>query len=224
MQKTVALVSGGIDSVAMLHKYHAAGHQVHCLFVNYGQRQINEYAMLCRQVELLGLKIKIADLRAIGPLFGQNALTDAAVELPKGPGDLASMLPVWVPNRNTIFVSLAYAWAVTLKADNVAIGINANREGLHQYPDTTPTFIWYSMQLNQEATGTKIQLLAPWATTPKTEVIQEALKLGVPLEYTWSCYNNLHRQCGLCAACQKRKAAFQLLHIQDPAPYIHNGG
>ncbi len=217
----VVLLSGGMDSATVLAIAKAEGFTLYALSFRYGQRHAAELDAAKRVADAAGHvehRIVTVDLR----LFGGSALTDDAIRVPKDLGD--GGIPVtYVPARNTIFLSFALAWAETLGASDVFIGVNALDYG--GYPDCRPEYLRAYERMASLATGAAVegrqhlQIHAPLIELTKAQIIQRGLELGVDFSLTWSCYDPAPsgHPCHSCAACQLRAQGFAAVGIHDPA-------
>lgn len=222
MRKAVILLSGGLDSTTTLAMAKEQGFECYALNFDYGQRHRAELSAAKRVAELLGVKeyrvIKF-DLSAIGG----SALTDSSIDVP---GQLTEGIPVtYVPARNTIFLSLALAWAEVLQANDIFIGVNA--VDYSGYPDCRPEYINAFENLANLATkagveGKYAHIRTPLIDLSKAEIIQAGLRLGVDYVQTVSCYSadDEGRACGICDACRFRTAGFKEAGIKDPTRYL----
>lgn len=220
----VVLLSGGLDSSTVLALAREAGHACHALSFDYGQRHRDELEAAAQVAQAFGaVKHVVAriDLRE----FGGSALTDAAIAVPKGRAAeaMAQGIPVtYVPARNTVFLSFALAWAETLGASDVFIGVNAlDYSG---YPDCRPEYIAAFETLANLATRAgvegrqRLKIHAPLITLSKAQIVREGLRLGVDYALTRSCYDpgDLGRPCGACDACLLRAKGFAEAGVADP--------
>lgn len=226
-RKAVILVSGGLDSTTVLAMAKAQGYEPYALSFQYGQRHSVELEAAQRVAQHFGVKEhKTAqiDLR----LFGGSALTDdIAVPKDRSAEEMASEIPItYVPARNTIFLSFALAWAETLKAYDIFIGVNVlDYSG---YPDCRPEFIRAFEELANLATaygvegGQRIRIHTPLINMSKADIIREGLALGVDYSVTLSCYDPSPEgeACGACDACHLRQKGFSENGMKDPAPYV----
>jgi len=129
---------------------------------------------------------------------------------------LREHMALYVPNRNIIFLALAYAYAQVKRAQAVAIGVEAGEDAL--FPDNSPGVLdAYSAM--QKLVIADVMLLSPLENLMKSEVIRLGAALGVDFAYTWSCYDKQRIHCGVCRACAGRKAAFAQTDIPDPTVY-----
>lgn len=214
----VAIISGGMDSVTLVHKLLSEGHRPHLLSFDYGQRHVKELQYALWTAEALGLHWSLVDLTAITDLISSSALTNKNIEVPEGHYSSDNMAVTVVPNRNMTMLSIAAAVAVSNKYHYVALGIHAGDH--EQYPDCRSGFLnrCYStiMAANEGFIDPCFELLAPFINRTKAEIADFAFELDVPLEMTWSCYKGGDNHCGKCATCTERLEAI------DEASNKHN--
>ena len=225
-KNAVVLVSGGLDSTTVLAIAKHEGYRVNALSFRYGQRHAVELEAARRVASAMNVDrhvIADIDLRA----FGGSALTDA-IDVPKhaSAADLGQGIPVtYVPARNTIFLSFALAWAETLNASDLFIGVNAlDYSG---YPDCRPEYIAAFETMANLATkagveGTsRFKIHAPLMTLDKAGIIRRGLELGVDYRLTHSCYDPTPtgESCGTCDSCLLRLKGFQEAGLTDPIAY-----
>jgi len=220
--KAVVLLSGGLDSATVLAIAKAAGFAPYALSFRYGQRHGIELERAREVAAALGAvdhAVVEFDLRR----FGGSALT-ADIAVPKDrPVGTAHDIPVtYVPARNTIFLSFALAWAETLGASDVFVGVNAlDYSG---YPDCRPEYIAAFEAMANLATkagveGTQtLKIHAPLIAMTKAQIIRRGLELGVDYGITSSCYDpGPHGEpCGRCDSCQLRARGFADAGLPDP--------
>jgi len=217
-KKAVVLLSGGLDSSTCLYKAIEDEYVTYALCFDYGQRHIKEVESSIRIAEKAGAifkKIRI-DLRQIGG----SALTDNT-EVPMG-REMKEIVndipPTYVPARNTIFLSIALGFAEVVGADAIYIGANViDNPG---YPDTTPRYIeayqnLINVAIKKTVEGGRIEIRTPLIRMSKKEIVQEAVRLKVPLELTWSCYQGGDEPCGECDACRLRAKGFEEAGLVD---------
>jgi 7-cyano-7-deazaguanine synthase len=223
--KAVVLLSGGMDSTTTAAVAQRDGFDVHALSVRYGQRHSVELAAACRVVERLGIRHHVVmdlDLRA----FGGSALT-ADVPVPKDTpvAEIGSRIPTtYVPARNTVFLSLALAWAETLGASDIFIGANAlDYSG---YPDCRPDYFEAWVRMARLATragieGGRLTLHTPLIGLSKAEIVKLGRSLGVDYGLTSTCYDPSTdgAACGHCEACLLRLKGFEEAGVPDPVRY-----
>lgn len=220
----VVLLSGGLDSATALAIARADGFQPYALSFRYGQRHAVELEAARRVAGALGAVEHVVaeiDLR----VFGGSALT-AEVAVPKGRStdEMGEGIPItYVPARNTIFLAFALAWAETLEASDLFIGVNAlDYSG---YPDCRPEYIHAFEQMANLATKAGVegrqhlQIHTPLIDLTKAEIIQRGLALGIDYGLTHSCYDPGRdgRPCGACDSCLLRAKGFAEAGVPDPA-------
>jgi 7-cyano-7-deazaguanine synthase len=221
------LLSGGLDSATVLAEARDAGFEVYALTVLYGQRHAVEREAARRVARRFGVSRHVEqtiDLRA----FGGSALT-ADLEVPKDRGgdEMAQGIPItYVPARNTVFLSLALAWAESLDAFDLFVGVNC--VDYSGYPDCRPEYLKafeamanLATRAGVEGTG-HFRIHAPLLYMDKAQIIERGLSLGVDFGETHSCYDpdELGRACGRCDSCRIRLEAFAKLGRRDPAAYV----
>jgi 7-cyano-7-deazaguanine synthase len=218
----VVLVSGGLDSATCLALARADGFRCYALSFAYGQRHEAELRAAERVARTLGAeqhRVMQIDLAA----FGGSALTDRSIAVPESS---TSGIPVtYVPARNTVFLSLALAWAEVLGAQDIFIGVNA--VDYSGYPDCRPEFIAAFERLANLATragveGTSpIRVRTPLIDLSKAQIIRRGLALGVEFAETVSCYqaDGEGRACGRCDSCRLRRDGFAAAGAPDPTRY-----
>ena len=217
------LLSGGLDSTTALAMAVAEGRTCHALTVRYGQLHVTELAAAARVAQALGAAEHRVLTLDLAPL-ARSALTTAELAVPKdrpladigAPGDV----PItYVPARNTILLALALAWAETLGAEEIWVGVNVlDASG---YPDCRPVFIDAFQALADVATRAGgIAVRAPLITMTKAQIIAAGVRLGVDYGLTHSCYDPVDdRACGRCDACHLRRKGFAEAGIADPTRY-----
>ncbi len=217
----VVLLSGGLDSMVCAALAQEQGFRVLALTIDYNQRhrvELDAARVIAARLQVERHVILPLDLRQ----FGGSALTDA-IEVPKD--GLTDDIPItYVPARNLVFLSLALAWAEAAGANALFIGVNAlDYSG---YPDCRPEFIHGFEGLARVATkvgsqGGTVTVHAPLQHLKKSEIAQEAARLGLDAGESWSCYDPLPdgRACGECDSCRLRKAGFAEAGLTDGTRY-----
>ena len=221
-KKAVVLLSGGLDSATTLAIAQAQNFQCYALSFNYSQRhkiEIMAAKKMASDNHVSEHKILDIDLTQIGG----SALTDSNIDVPEYPTQ--GIPTTYVPARNTIFLSFALAYAETLSASDIFIGVNA--VDYSGYPDCRPEYIQAFQNLAQLATRAGVEeenivIHTPLLHMSKAEIIKKALELDAKLESTISCYqpDDAGRACGVCDSCQLRRNGFQNADIEDPTQYV----
>ena len=223
MPAAVVLLSGGLDSTTCLAVARSRGFACHALTVKYGQLHQVELDAAARVATALGAKEHRIVAVDLAPL-ASSALTTASIAVPKdrplaeigAPGDVPS---TYVPARNTVLMSLALAWAESLGARDIFLGVNVlDASG---YPDCRPAFVHAFEALAQVATrGGGFHVHAPLIELTKAQIIELGRSLGVDYAITHSCYDPVgDRACGRCDACVLRKKGFAEAGGGDPTRY-----
>ena len=220
MKKAVVLLSGGMDSAAVIALAQEQGFAVHALSVRYGQRHTSELdaaACVAAAQGVVAHKVVDVDLRSIGG----SALT-ADIDVPEAGG--AGIPVTYVPARNTIMLSLALGWAEVVGANDLFCGVNA--VDYSGYPDCRPEFVRAFEVLANLATkagveGAGLRVHAPLQFLSKADIVRAGVRLGVDFGLTVSCYNADAdgRACGHCDACRLRAAGFADAGVPDPTHY-----
>ncbi len=225
-EKAVILLSGGLDSTTVCAVAKSQGREIYALTINYNQRnvwEINAAKQVARSVGVVEHVVFPINLR----LFGGSSLTDSAIDVDKNVSleEIGKGIPSsYVPARNTIFLSLALAFAETRDASEIWIGVNSlDYSG---YPDCRPEYIDAFSKMAQLATkvgveGKKLEIKTPLLHLTKREIIKLGLSLGVDYSITRTCYDldDQGLACGKCESCQLRKNGFAEAGALDPTPY-----
>jgi 7-cyano-7-deazaguanine synthase len=218
--QAVVLLSGGLDSYTAAAIAKTEGFALNALTIIYGQRHEREIESARSVARNLGVERHLElpiDLRAIG---GSSLTSDAAV--PRDRDLSATDIPsTYVPARNTIFLSLALAWAEVLNVSDIFIGINAlDYSG---YPDCRPEFVQAFESLAQLATragveGARLKVHTPLIQLTKADIVRRGLALGLDYGLTHSCYDPdaQGRPCGRCDSCALRAKGFAEAGAVDP--------
>lgn len=222
----VVVASGGVDSTTLAYRLRAEGRRLTLLGVDYGQRHGVELAYAKRIAHALGAQYVQLDLPDLGRFLAGSALTDRKVPVPSGHYTDVSMRVTVVPNRNALLLDLAVALAVSVKAGAVAFGAHAGDHPI--YPDCRPAFLeMYAAMVgvaNEGFLPEGFEVLAPFLTWTKADIIRHGAELGVPFVDTWSCYRGERRHCGRCGTCTERREAFALADVGDPTDYQDPAG
>lgn len=215
--RSVLVYSGGLDSTVLLAHLLASGREVHAFTVNYGQRHAREIESAMAVCTHYGVPHQVADLRALGPVFGVNSLTNSAVSVAEGHYTEESMKTTVVPNRNMILLAVAAARAIALKADTLAYAAHGGDHAI--YPDCRPEFADAMDHAIGLADWHKVRLERPMVTWTKADIVRRGAELKAPMHLTWSCYKGGDKHCGRCGTCIERREAFHLAGIPDPTVY-----
>jgi 7-cyano-7-deazaguanine synthase len=215
-------LSGGLDSSTCLAVARRYGYDCYAITFDYGQRHRFELEAAARVAAALGA-VRHLVVKVGLDAFGGSALTaDLAVPKARSIGEMSHGIPVtYVPARNTIFLSLALAWAEVLECTDIFIGVNAlDYSG---YPDCRPEYIEAYERMANLATRagvegrTRLKIRAPLIGLSKAQIVSLAYELEVPFGLTHSCYDPGPdgRPCGACDACLLRRKGFEEAGIED---------
>jgi 7-cyano-7-deazaguanine synthase len=221
--RAVVLLSGGLDSTTALAVARSQGRECYALTVRYGQLHQVELEAAARVASVLGARehrIVAVDLSPIAA----SALTTENIQVPKdrslaeigAPGDVPA---TYVPARNTVLLALALAWAESIGATEIYVGVNVlDASG---YPDCRPAFVRAFEALAQVATRSGgIRIHAPLIEMTKAEIVKLGVSLGIDYAITHSCYDPVGgAACGRCDACALRRKGFAEAGITDPTRY-----
>ena len=219
--KAILLLSGGLDSYTAGAMARADGYELYALTIRYGQvhaREIEAARLVAKALDVTRHLELDVPLSRIG---GSALVGDGAI--PKDRDlDALDIPSTYVPARNTVFLSLAMAWAEVVGAEAIVIGVNAlDYSG---YPDCRPEYLRAFEHLAALATkagveGRSLRVLAPLLSLTKAEIIRKGLALGVDYGLTLSCYDPdpAGRPCGRCDSCQLRARGFADAGAVDPA-------
>jgi len=226
MKKAVCLLSGGLDSSVALAIAKFEGYEIYALTFFYNQkhsRELESAKKIARYFKVKEHKILNIPLNEIGI----SALTDRNVEIPtkKNYNEIKrkkEIPPTYVPSRNIIFLSYALAYAETLDADAIFIGVN--QIDYSNYPDCRKEFIQKFQEVAKIGTkrgieGKEIEIKTPLINLKKAEIIRKGFSLKVPFELTWSCYKGKEKACGKCESCVLRLKGFEEVGLEDPLEY-----
>ena len=207
----IALLSGGLDSATAAALAVEAGDRVIGLSFDYGQRHRRELEAAAALASRLGL-VEHHVIQVNLASWGGSSLTDEAQTIPVGGVEEGVIPSTYVPGRNTVFISLGLSLAEARDARRIVLGVNA--VDYSGYPDCRPDYLEafqtladLSSKVGREGRGP--QLWAPLVTWSKQRIVEEALRLNVPIAETWSCYSGGERPCGVCDSCRIRDDALR---------------
>lgn len=209
----VVVLSGGPDSATVAYWAKAQGYQIYLITFNYAQIAVKETVAAQKIAANLNVTTKIINLSALKEIFNDvTSLCNKDIPLTS---EFSS--PIIVPFRNAIFLSAAVAYAVSVGADHIFYGAQASDEP--NYPDCRREFYKAFEKAARLGTEQDIKIEAPFNGYKKSDLLKDALRLGVQLELTWSCYLDGEKHCGKCESCLNRKKAFSEAGIADQTEY-----
>ncbi|OYT29807.1 7-cyano-7-deazaguanine synthase QueC [Thermoplasmatales archaeon ex4572_165] len=225
-KRSVILISGGLDSAVTAFYAKQESSELYGLSFLYGQKHNREID----SAKKIGIEAKLKDhvffTLDLNQFGGSSLLKNSKETIPNNVSveEIGKEIPsTYVPARNTIFLSIALAYAETIDADFIFIGVTS--EDYSGYPDCRPAFIDAFQNLINNATkktilGKNIRLNTPLLKLSKDEIIKKGINLNVPFEKTWSCYQGKDKACGICDSCKLRLKGFKNAGLPDPISYI----
>ncbi len=215
----VILLSGGLDSAVNLAMAAKAGRAAWALTMRYGQRaqsaELEAAHALAKYYKVEWRAVDVAWLGEVNPtlLTRSGSLPKLSMEeLDSASRSDASMRAVWVANRNGVFLNVAAAYAEALGVKEVLTGYN--REEAATFPDNSAEFLTATNQAFSFSTLNRVRASSYTITWDKTRILQEALKLELPLNMVWSCYESGPERCWKCESCKRSERA--LLAAGEP--------
>lgn len=221
--KALVLFSGGVDSTICLamaiDKY--GKDKVVALSISYGQKHVKEIEASDKIAEYYGVEHISIDLSKIFEYSDCSLLSSSDKEIPKdtyenqlkGTGGLP--VSTYVPFRNGLFLSSAAAIALSKNCDVIYYGAHGDDAAGNAYPDCSDEFNRAMGDAIYIGSGKQLRIYAPFVNKPKSDVVAEGLKLKVPYELTWSCYEGKDKPCGVCGTCIDRRKAFEANGIKE---------
>ena len=216
MKDSIIVVSGGMDSVTLMHDF--KDRIALAVTFDYGSNHnAREIECARRQCALLGIEHIVIPLAFMGEYF-RSSLLSGADSIPEGHYADENMKSTVVPFRNGIMLAVACGLAESRDLRHVLI---ANHGGDHAiYPDCRGGFIDAMSLAMKEGTYEGIDILAPYTDMTKTAIASRGAELGVDYSQTYSCYRGEERHCGKCGTCVERKEAFRDSGVPDPTSYL----
>jgi len=212
--KAICLLSGGLDSAVVVAVAKEQGYEPCLLFVNYGQKTLKKEKWCVEKIaDFYDIKeMRMIDIKWLKG-FGKSALFDKNIKL-----DESNSALEYVPFRNSIFLSIATAWAEVANARAIFVGSSG---GDSICPDNSSDYLKAFQQVINKGTmlNKDIKIIAPLIDTDKNGAVKMGSELGVRFDFTWSCHNNIDRACGHCSNCLARKKAFKFNNMKDPILY-----
>lgn len=225
--KAIVLLSGGVDSTTCLamavNKYGCEN--ITAVNIHYGQKHQKELEQAKLIAKHYNVKYVILDLSHIFKQSNCSLLAHStedivhksyAEQLAEQPNETVS---TYVPFRNGLMLSAAASFAQSIEANEVWYGAHHDDAAGNAYPDCSTEFVNYMSKAIFIGSGNDITLVAPFIESNKAQIVAEGLKLHVPYELTWSCYEGKEKPCGSCATCIDRQNAFIKNGVIDPLDY-----
>lgn len=221
--KTLVLLSGGLDSsVCLAREVKQLGNEnVIALNAYYGQKHQKEIECARKIADFYKVRYLEIDLSEVMKYSDCSLLQSSDKAIPQGSyaeqeREEGKPVSTYVPFRNGVLASVASSIAISLGADVVCLGIHKDDVAGQAYPDCSIDFYDNMATAIYEGTGGQVRLLAPFVDSDKAEIVRQGIELGVPFEFTWSCYEGGEKPCGKCGTCIDRRKAFEANGKEDP--------
>ena len=224
-EKALVLFSGGVDSTTCLGLAieRFGKENVIPLSIHYGQKHDKEVEAAEKILEYYGIEGMEMDLSHIFAFSSCSLLAHSDEEIPEASyaeqlnGSEGAPVATYVPFRNGLFLSCAASIALSKGCSCIYYGAHRDDAAGSAYPDCSESFYKHMDAAVFEGSGHALHIEAPFITINKAQVVAEGLRLKVPYEYTWSCYEGKERPCGVCGTCIDRQRAFEANGVEDPA-------
>ena len=215
MKDSLIVVSGGMDSITLLHEY--ADQIALAVTFDYGSNHAKKEIPFAKlHCQRLGIKHLVIPLSFMHDYF-KSSLLEGDAAIPEGHYADENMKSTVVPFRNGIMLSIACGIAESNGLHKVLI---ANHGGDHSiYPDCRPEFINAMSSAMQNGTYEHIEIFAPYTNITKGDIARHGKALGIDYSETWSCYRGGDKHCGKCGTCVERHEALLEAGIDDPTEY-----
>ena len=220
MSRALVLLSAGLDSVVSFKLAYDAYDSIKCLTFDYGQRarskEIEFASKICATYRVSHHVIELPWYASFeGALTDNNELPQLTRETLEDYSVVCETAKtVWVPARNAVFLSIATAFCENYRYETVVVGFN--KEEAETFPDNSADFVASFNRVLQYAALEQVEIVAPLIEYDKTEIAALGLRIGAPLEWSWSCYAAEDVPCRVCESCLRRRRAFQDLNKEDP--------
>ena len=223
MKKAISILSGGLDCCVATTVFNKE-YEIHAITFNYGQKAFKQELKSSKEIcEKMGWTHEVIELPWLENI--SNSSLNTTEEIPEVEiSDLDNFKKssetaknVWVPARNTVFTSIALSYAESIGAEIIIVGWNGE-EGT-TFPDNSEEYLNEFNELINVGSPNKIKIEAPAIKLNKEEIVTLGIKVGAPMELSYSCYKGNDKQCGVCESCMRRKRAFEQLGIKDMKEY-----
>ncbi len=215
--RTVVLLSGGLDSTVLAAYLKTICDRVLAISVNYGQRHSIELQAATDVAKALSIPHTIVDLSSLQAVLKGSSQTDPSIAVPEGHYEDPTMRVTVVPNRNMILLAVATAFAISNGIDTVAYAAHRGDHAI--YPDCRQEFVDALSIAMGLCHYDPIRLIAPFVNFTKADIVTQGDVIWAPMELSYSCYNGQPWHCGVCGTCQERREAFKVAGVLDPTVY-----
>ena len=223
MKKAISLLSGGLDCTVATSVF-ANDYEIHALTFDYGQKSFKQELRAAKEIcNKMGFKHYVIELPWLSEISTSSLNTDEDIpevteeDLDDINKSMESASSVWVPARNMVFTSIAVSFAESIKAEKIIVGWD--KEEANTFPDNSKEFLKNFNKLIDVGSPENIKIEAPAIDLDKEEIVELGLKVGAPMNLSYSCYKGGNKQCGVCESCMRRKRAFKKVGIKDLSEY-----
>ena len=221
--KAISVLSGGLDCTVATSAY-ANDYYIHAITFNYGQKSFKQELKASKEIcKKMNWTHEVIDLPWLSKISTYSLNTSEDIpevkedELDDLEKSKSSASSVWVPARNMVFTSIATSYAESIGAEIIIVGWD--REEAATFPDNSKEFLNAFNELIEIGSPDNIKIEAPAIDLNKEEIVELGVKVGAPMELSYSCYAGREKHCGVCESCMRRKRAFKKLKINDPTEY-----
>ena len=222
--KGISVLSGGLDCTVATSIY-AQEYDLTALTFNYGQRSFDQEVKHSKIIcEKLGMKHVIIDLPWLKKISNSSLTTDNEIpqieenELDNYDVAIKSAKSVWVPARNTVFCSIALAYAESIGAEIIIVGWDY--EEAKTFPDNSKEYLNAFNETIKYGSFDNIEIKAPLIDMDKIGIVKKGKEVNAPMDLSYSCYSGTDKHCGVCEPCKRRKRAFINANINDDTTYL----
>jgi len=222
--KGISVLSGGLDCTVATSIY-AQEYDLTALTFNYGQRSFDQEVKHSKIIcEKLGMKHVIIDLPWLKKISNSSLTTDNEIpqieenELDNYDVAIKSAKSVWVPARNTVFCSIALAYAESIGAEIIIVGWDY--EEAKTFPDNSKEYLNTFNETIKYGSFDNIEIKAPLIDMDKIGIVKKGKEVNAPMDLSYSCYSGTDKHCGVCESCKRRKRAFINANINDDTTYL----
>lgn len=222
--KGISVLSGGLDCTVATSIY-AKDYDLTAITFNYGQRSLEEEIRHAKLIcKALNMKHEIIDLPWMNEVSNSSLTSEEEIpeindeDLDNFDVAIETAKSVWVPARNTVFCSIALAYAESIKAEIIIVGWDY--EEAITFPDNSKEYLNAFNETIKYGSFDDIVIKAPLIDMNKDDIVKKGYEINAPMELSYSCYTGKNKHCGICESCKRRKRAFESAHIKDPTDYI----
>lgn len=223
MKKAISVLSGGLDCTVATSVF-AKDYEIHAITFNYGQKAFKRELQAAKEIcNKMNWTHEVIDLPWLAQISNSSLNTSEKIpelseeDLDNIEKSSESASSVWVPARNMVFTSIAVSYAESIGAEKIIVGWDA--EEAATFPDNSKEFLETFNELIDVGSPEKIIIEAPAIDLNKEEIVELGLKVGAPIELSYSCYKGDIKHCGVCESCMRRKRAFKSLGVDDKSEY-----